>query len=297
MTSDVHPPIDAAAADALSAKAAIAIERLRSAGGVVVALSGGVDSAVLLALAVKAIGAERVVAATGRSASVTLEELEDARSVARALAVRHEVVDTLELTRPGYVANRGDRCYHCRTELFETLRSFAQRNGLPAVAYGAIVDDLSDHRPGMVAASEHGVLAPMVEAGLTKKDVRALAARFGLPVTDKPSSPCMASRIPVGTPVTAPLLARVAAAEAGLKALGFRTLRVRHHGDVARLELDEEGLGRVADRVLARRVVDAVQAAGFRFVALDLEGYRTGSLNEPTAPRLQSIGPRRDRGQ
>lgn len=251
---------------------------LRAEGRVLVALSGGVDSAVLLALSVEALGPERVLAVTGRSAAVPASDVEDARRVARQLGAPHEIVETRELERSEYAANAGDRCYHCRAELFGKLRSLAAERGFETVAYGAIPDDLCDDRPGMEAARRLGVRAPLLEAGLDKRDIRALAARAGLPVADKPPSACLASRIPVGTEVTRERLEQVGHAEAALKDQGFRQVRVRHHGEIARLELDEEGIRALADPSLRRRVVAAVRGAGFRFVALDLEGYRQASL-------------------
>jgi uncharacterized protein len=246
---------------------------------VVVALSGGVDSAVLAALAVEALGRQNVLTVTTFSAAVAASERREAERVAEHLGVEHREVETRELEDPNYRANAGDRCYHCRVEMFEKLREIALHEGYDAVVYGAIVDDLGDVRPGMQAARERGVRAPLLEAGLTKDDVRAVAARWALPVAAKPAAACLASRIPVGTPVTAERLARVEFAEAALARRGFRQFRVRHHGDVARLELDADGHRRMRDAALRRQVVEDVRSAGFRFVALDLEGYRSGSPN------------------
>jgi uncharacterized protein len=263
---------------------------------VVVALSGGVDSAVLLALAVEALGPERVLAVTGRSAAVPARDLHDARRVARALGARHEVVETNEIDRPEYRANAGDRCFHCRAELFEVLGRLARQRGFSTVIYGAILDDLGDFRPGMTAAERHRVRAPLLEAGIGKKEVRALAREAALPVRDKPAAACLSSRLPVGTEVTPERLARVERAEEAIRRLGFRQFRVRHHGEVARLELEPEALATVLEQGPRERLVEAVKAAGYRFVALDLEGYRTGSLN-PETPRLHRIDPARDGGQ
>jgi len=246
---------------------------------VIVALSGGVDSASLAALAVEALGPENVLAVTTSSAAVPLAERQTAAGVAAHLGVEHREVETQELKNPDYRANAGDRCYHCRVEMFACLGGIARSGGYDAVVYGAIADDLEDDRPGMLAADELGVRAPLLEAGWTKEDVRAFAADRGLPVSAKPAAACLGSRIPVGTPVTEARLARVERAESALARLGFHQFRVRYHGDIARLELDPEGDRRLRDPVLRRQVVEAVRGAGFRFVALDLEGYRGGSLS------------------
>ncbi len=267
----------------LDSKKARALDRLRACDGVVIALSGGVDSAVLLALALEALGRERVLAVTGVSPAVPDGEVEDARSVAAELGARHVVVETHEMQREAYRANAGDRCFHCRTELFEVLGRLAGSHGLEHVAYGAIKDDAADFRPGMRAADRLGALAPLLEADLDKADVRRLARQAGLSVREKPAAACLGSRIPIGVPVTPERLARVGRAEEALRRLGFRQFRVRHHGEVARLELDPDGDARLADPEVRAAVVSAVRQAGYRFVTLDLEGYRTGSLN-PVRP-------------
>lgn len=276
----------------LTVKREIAIRRLRECGSVVVALSGGVDSAVLLALAVEALGRDRVLAATGLSPTLPSSDLQDAREVASALGCRHEVVETRELELPAYKANAGDRCLHCRTELFRVLEGLASSRGMNAIVYGAIVDDTTDYRPGMRAAARRGIVAPLLDAGLHKPEIRALAAGAGLTVRDKPAAACLASRIPAGTEVTAERLAQVERAEAVLRRLGFGLFRVRHHGEVARLELDPAGARRLRDSRIRSEVVAGVRDAGFRFVTADLEGYRTGSLNLPQRRR-----PARDGGQ
>ncbi len=255
------------------------LKLLKESERALIALSGGVDSAVLVALAGQALGWHNVLAVTTFSAAVPAAERRAATRVAAFVGVSHHEVETRELENPDYRANTGDRCYHCRVEMFETLQQIARERGYGTVAYGAIVDDLGDHRPGMVAAERLGVKAPLLEAGLTKRDVRAIARRLGLPVSDKPAAACLGSRIPVGTPVTEERLSQVERAEIALARLGFRQFRVRHHGDVARLELDAEGDRRLQDLELRRRLVADVRAAGFRFVTVDLEGYRSGSLN------------------
>lgn len=277
-------------------KVGIAISSMQSLDGLLVALSGGVDSAVLLALAAQALGPRRVVAVTGGSASLAAEEHEDARRVARFVGVEHRVVPTAELHRPGYVANAGDRCYHCRTELFDVLTRVGAELGIAAIAYGAIVDDLGESRPGMRAASERGVLAPLLSAGMDKAEVREIAAELGLPVSEKPAAACLSSRIPVGSEVTAEKLSQVERAERSLRELHFRIFRVRHHGEIARLEIGEGELERFLDPDVRRRVLHAVREAGFRFVALDLDGYRTGSVGSAAFP-LYRIEPAREGGQ
>jgi uncharacterized protein len=283
----------------LKTKKNLAIDRLRACERVVVALSGGVDSAVLLALAAEALGPRRVLAVTGISDSLASGELDDARAVADALGTDHETVNTREIESSAYRANAGDRCFHCRSELFALLGEIARERGYRHVVYGAIADDASDFRPGMQAARQFQVVAPLLEAGIGKEDVRLLAAEAGLSVREKPAAACLASRIPVGTEVTPERLGQINRAESALRRLGYRQVRVRHHGDIARLELDDEAFQRIGDPATRAELVRAVKEGGFRFVAIDLEGYRSGSLNpvEPEQPTLYRIGPTRDGGQ
>lgn len=275
-----------------------AISLLREHRAVLVALSGGVDSAVLLAIAGEALGSGNVLAVTGRSGSVTAQEIRDAGKVARKVGVRHEVVDTREIDRPAYRANGGDRCFHCRSELFEVLGRVASSRGIGAIAYGAIVDDLGDDRPGMAAARHMGILAPLLDADICKNDVRALANSFKLHVHDKPANACLASRIPMGREVTHVRLEEVSQAEAALRGLGFRQFRVRHHGEIARIELGTGEARRLTDARIRSEVIRSVKGAGFRFVAVDLEDYGAARFaQDEAAPRLYSIEPQRESGQ
>jgi uncharacterized protein len=262
-------------------------------GRLVVAFSGGVDSTLLLALACEALGPERVVAVTARSESLAEDELAACRRIAERLRVRLVLLVTRELARAGYRDNGPDRCYHCKTELFERIEDeVLVTEGARAVAYGATADDVGDHRPGMQAAREHQVLAPLLEAGLTKAEIRELSSGLDLETWDKPAQPCLASRIPYGQPVTPVKLRRIDAAEALLRDLGFSELRVRHHGGddeaTARVELPLTDLARVTAPGVRDEVVRGLRALGFRFVVLDLEGFRSGRLNEALR-RLPSV--------
>ena len=252
---------------------------VRARKGAVVAFSGGVDSTLVLRIAVEELG-DRVVALTAVSPSLAPREREAAESLARQLGAEHLLVETGELEDPAYVRNGPDRCYHCKSGLYAICRKVAEERGLEAVFDGFNADDLGDHRPGRRAGLEWGVISPLLEAGLTKAEIRSWSRELGLPTWEKPQLACLASRIPYGTPVTADRLAQVARAEEALQDLGLRILRVRHHGEVARLEFGEEELARVhADAELRARVHERVRAAGFRFVAVDLEPFRSGRMN------------------
>jgi uncharacterized protein len=252
---------------------------LRSLGNVVVAFSGGADSAFVARVATDTLGKDRVLCVTAVSPSLAPEELEDCRALAAEWGLRLVEVVTDELADPAYAANDGSRCYHCKSSLMAALGPVSGMAGPGAtVVLGVNLDDLSDHRPGQVAAAERGAVFPLVTAGFTKADVRAWSRRLGLRTWDKPAAACLASRVPYGTRVTFTTLDAVARAESGLRALGFRQLRVRHYDDTARIEVPAGELARVVD---AREAVcAAVHAAGYRYVTLDLDGFRSGNLND-----------------
>jgi uncharacterized protein len=255
-------------------------EILHDCGSVVVGYSGGVDSVFLAKAALDALGPERVLAVTGKSDSIASWSEDTAREVAHSFGIPWMEVRTREMEDPRYAANPSDRCYFCKSELWARLAPIAGGRGA-VVLDGANADDVGDHRPGAVAAGERGVRSPLLEAGLTKAEIRAWSRELGLPTWDQPAAPCLASRIPYGTAVTPERLRQVEAAEGALRALGFRDVRVRHHGSAARLEVHPAELGRVEAR--RARIVAGVRAAGFARVLLDLHGYRRGALNEGLA--------------
>jgi uncharacterized protein len=252
---------------------------LGATGGAIVAYSGGTDSTLVAAVAARTLG-DRAVAVTAVSPSLPPGEAEEARRTASALGIRHRLVRTREAEDPAYLANGTDRCYHCKTQLYDVLAAVAAEGDFPVVLSGANLDDLGDFRPGLRAAKEHGVRHPLIEVEMSKQEVREAARELGVPTWDKPASACLSSRIEFGVTITVRELSKVGRAERVLKDLGFRQCRVRvHSSDLVRVEVEADDVARLAEAGVRREVVGRLKALGWRFVTLDLEGFRSGSMN------------------
>lgn len=277
--------------EAVVAKRDALIALLESYGSCAVAYSGGVDSAVVAMAAHVALG-DKAVAVTGVSASLAEGELEHAAAVARLIGIRHERLLTTEVGNPAYAANAPDRCFHCKTELYTQLAGVVERFGVEVIANGTNADDLGDYRPGLRAADDFRVRSPLAECGITKSEVRELAAAWHLPVADKPASPCLSSRIAYGEAVTPELLRMIDRAEQYVRGLGIRVCRVRYHaGDLARIEVPRDTIATICEPTTREALTDELKRLGFRVVTIDLDGFRSGSLNEGLA--LHQIAPAR----
>lgn len=256
---------------------------IRSLDRVAVAFSAGVDSTLVLKVGLDVLGPDRVTAVTGRSDSLATAEFESAVALTDRLGARHVVLDTDEFDNADYLANPQNRCYFCKTTLYGHMTRFIEREGIKHIINGINADDYGDWRPGIAAATEHAVRCPVAEAGMNKSDVRALSKRLALPNFDKPASPCLSSRVQYGEPITPEKLKQVESCEAFLHALGFAQCRVRHHDNLARVEVPADQIERISAPDLARRIVEHFRRAGYQYVTLDLQGFRSGSMNEVIA--------------
>ncbi len=281
VTLGAPAPIDL---DAAQAKERELFDILRKLERVLVAFSGGTDSAYLAWAAHQALGANAI-AITADSASMPTSHKHDAVEFVRQFGIRHEFIPTYEFENPAYSANNPDRCFHCKDELFRRMEQIAPEYGSPVIVYGVNVDDLGDYRPGQSAAKEHEVKAPLVEAGLTKAEIRELSRVAGLPTWDRPAAACLSSRVPYGTEVTKETIGKIEVAEERIKELGFRQYRVRFHGELARVEIAREELPKALSVEMIDRLNAVFSDLGFLYVTLDLKGYRQGSLNEALPQR------------